>query len=731
MKKQLPNTAQTTRTRTISLTLGITALVALLALPAPAQVKNYQDIKYPKLPEFKIPKPEVFTLPNGLQVFLMEDHELPLIDLTARIRTGANYEPADKVGLARLTGTVQRTGGTPHMTGDQIDDYLAARAASIETGIGRDSGHASMDCLKQDFDDVFRVFVEILREPVFAQDKLDLAKVTENTMIARRNDEVGSITSREATRLVYGPDSPLARNTEYSAIKAVTRDDLVAWHKRFYQPNSVLLGVVGDFDSKEMKQKIEAALGDWPKGPEFVAPPVPYRREPAPGYYFIEKSDVNQANIAFGHLGIETKNPDYFAAQVMNEVLGGGFASRMFSNVRSHKGLAYGVSAYLGSDYYQPGQFRAGLQTKSANLTKAIAAVKAEISGIIENPPDDVEMKRAKDSILNSFVFNYDSKRKVLSQQLTYAFYGLPDDFLEQYRANVEKVTRDDVARVAKKYVHPEQLAILVVGKSADFDQPLTNMGKVTTVDITIPPPPDDTPKAEKSAANLEAGKQLWSKVVKALGGEALKKADVIQIGASVALQAGGQAMSVKQNSTLAFPDKERHVIVTPMGEQILVINGEEGFMKAGDRVVPLPAAAVQEMNRERVRSLEYLLRYNDDPGLQALAAGEESVDGTVCRILAISFKDAESRLWVAPDGKVMKQSYQGQHPFTRAPGTVENTYSDYRSEKTLLLPHQRARHVDGQEVMTITMDSFEVNPALTPELFRKPQIAAPAERTP
>lgn len=707
------------------------ALAALFALPVPAQVKDYHDIKYPKLPSFKIPRPTVFALPNGLQVFLMEDHELPLIEVSARIRTGSNYEPADKVGLARLMGTVQRTGGTPRMTGDQIDDYLAARAASVETDMGRDSGFASMDCLKQDFDDVFKVFVEILREPAFAQDKLDLAKVTENTMIARRNDRVGSITSREATRLVYGPDSPLARNTEYATIKAVTRDDLVAWHKRFYQPNNVLLGVVGDFDAKEMKQKLEASLGDWPKGPEFVAPPVPYRKEPAPGYYFIEKSDVNQVNIAFGHLGIETKNPDYFAVQVMNEVLGGGFASRMFSNVRSQKGLAYSVFASVGSGYYQPGQFRAGLQTKSANLTKAIEAVKAEISGIIENPPDAVEMKRAKDSILNSFVFNYDSKRKVLSQQLTYAFYGLPADFLEQYRANIEKVSRDDVARVAKKYVHPDQLAILVVGKAADFDQPLTSLGKVTTLDITIPPPPDDTPKAEKSAANLEAGKELWAKVVKALGGEALKQADALQIGADVTLHAGGQTMSMKQTSSLAFPDKERHVIGMPMGEQTLVISGDEGFVKTGDRVAPLPSAAVQEMKKERVRSVEYLLRYNDDPGLEALAAGEEDVDGTACRILAISFKDAKSRLWIAPDGKVLKQSYQGRHPFTHAPGTVEITYSDYRPEQAWLIPHQQVHRIDGQEVMKITVDSFEVNPSIDPEVFKKPQIAEPAEHEP
>jgi predicted Zn-dependent peptidase len=689
-----------------------TALAPGLAPEAPAQVRDHRDIKFPALPAFNIPKPTVFTLPNGLQVFLLEDHELPLIEVTARVRTGSHYEPAEKAGLASLVGEVLRTGGTSHRTGDQLDDFLAARAATIETGIGGDSGFANMNCLKQDFADVFKLFGEVLREPAFAQEKLELAKVAENTAIARRNDNVNGITAREITRLVYGPDSPLARNTEYATIKAVTRDDLVAWHKKYFQPNSMFLGVSGDFDAAKVRQEIEAVFGDWPKGPEFSAPPVAYRKEPAPGYYFIEKSDVNQANIAFGHLGIETRNPDYFAVQVMNEVLGGGFASRMFSNVRSKQGLAYNVYGSLGSDYYQPGLFRAGLQTKSSTTTKAIAAVKAEITGIIDNPPSDAELKRAKDAILNSFIFNYDSKAKVLSQQMTYAFYGLPADFLERYRANIEKVTVADVTRVARQYVHPGQLAILVVGKASDFDQPLSNLGKVIPIDITIPPPADTTPKVAKSAAALEAGKQIWAKVAKALGADALKRTESLRSGASVTL---------KQNTTIVFPDKVRQAITTPMGEQIVVINGAEGFMMMGEKSQPLPANLLQEQTKEQGRNLIYLLHYYDDPALEVLAAGEEKIEGTDCQILAVSFKGVESRLWVAPDGKALKQTYQGMNPLTRAPGMVENTLSDYRPEGTLVIPRQQARRIEGEELMTITIESLEVNPKVDMGLFKKP----------
>ena len=708
--------------KTFRVTLLVAAgLAALFSPHAFGQVKNYRDIQYPTLPKFEIPRPTVFTLKNGLRVFLMEDHELPLIEVTARIRTGSNYEPADKTGLAQLVGEVQRTGGTARQTGDQIDDFLAARAANIETSIGADAGMASMDCLKADFDDVFKVYGEILRSPAFAPEKLELAKVAENTGIARRNDSVGGIASRELARLVYGSNSPLARLTEYATIKAVTRDDLVAWHKKYYQPNHILLGMSGDFDAAEMRRKIEAAFGDWPAGPDLPAPAVAYQKEPAPGYYFIEKSDVNQANIVFGHLGIETRNPDFFAVQVMNEILGGGFASRMFSNVRSKKGLAYNVYGSLGADYQHPGLFRAGLQTKSSTTVQAIATVKAEILGILEQPPTAEELKRAKDGILNSFVFHYDSKAKVLAQQMTYAFFGFPADFLEQYRANIEKVTIADVSRVARQYVHPDQLAILVVGKAADFDQPLSSLGKVTAVDISIPPPADATPKAARSPAALAAGKETWTKLVKAMGGEAFQKTAALRSTASVTLKAGGQSIALKQATTIVFPNQLRQVITTPMGDQNLVVNGEEGFTAMGDKVQPMAAGMLEDQKKERARSLLYLLRYHDDPGLELLAAGEEKIDGTDCQILATSLRGVESRLWVAPDGKVLKQAYQGTNPLTRAPGLVESTLSDYRLEGGLLIPHQQARRIDGEEIMTITVESFEVNPKVPADWFAKP----------
>jgi len=481
--------------------IGFLAVAVIAALPAAAQAARPSDIKSPPLPPFTVPKPDTFVLKNGLKVFLLEDHELPLISVRVLVRTGSYWEPQDKIGLARITGSVMRTGGTASKTGDQVDEFLEARAAQVESGIGGDSGTAEMNCLKQDFDDVFKLFVAMLRSPAFAQDKLDLAKIQAAGQIARRNDNVGAITNREIGRLAYGADSPLASMEEPATIAAITRDDLVAWHKKYYTPNNMLIGVTGDFDKKTMQKAIESAFGSWSKGAEFAGAPVPYRKSPNPGVYFIEKPDVTQANIAMAHLGIEQTNPDYFAAQVMNEILGGGFSGRLMNQIRTKKGLAYGVGGGLGAAFNRPGLMRLTMSTKSASVYDAIAALKEEVRGIVSSPPTDEELRHAKESILNSFVFNFDSRAKILAQQLMYAYYGLPANYLDQYRANVEKVTKDDVVRVANKYVHVDDLTLLVVGRAADFPKPLDTLGKVTTLDISIPKGPGgDRPRGKRAS---------------------------------------------------------------------------------------------------------------------------------------------------------------------------------------------------------------------------------------
>ena len=219
-------------------------------------------------------------------------------------------------------------------------------------------------------------------------------------------------------------------------------------------------------------------------------------QDPKPGVYFIQKDDVNQSNIRMVHLGTTRDNPDYHALEVMNEVFGGGFSARLFSNIRSKKGLAYSVGGGVGSNFDHPGLFQLSMGTKSGTTAAAIEALYEEIDQLHKTPATADELIRAKESILNSFVFRFDSKQKVMSEKMLYEFYGYPPDFLERYRTAIEKVTAADVARVAKKYVHKDKVALLVVGKAADLDKPLSTFGAVQTVDITIPEAGADKKKA-------------------------------------------------------------------------------------------------------------------------------------------------------------------------------------------------------------------------------------------
>jgi len=476
--------------------LAAFVMLAVFAAPrAAAQATDWQQIPIAPLPAFHPQEPKRIELPNGMIVFLQEDHELPLIDGTMRIRGGSREEPATKTGMLDIYGEVWRTGGTKSQTGDQLDDYLEIRAAKVETGDSADSTTISWSCLKADFDDVFKVFAELLRQPEFRADKVDLAQKEMFDSISRRNDDVHKIAGRESAKLAYGKNNPYTREPEYASVAAVSRQDLIDWHQSHVQPNNIILGVVGDFDSAAMEAKLRGAFGSWTKGPAVKAPEI--RFEPAkPGYYLIAKPDVNQSNIRMVELGIRRDNPDYFATQVFNEAFGGGFSSRLFRNIRTARGLAYDVGGGVGSAFDHPGMVRISMGTKSASTVESIQAIYEQIDDLKKNPISVDEIKRAKDSILNSFVFNFDSPEKVLRERMAYEFYGYPADFLERYRAGIEKVQMADVERAAEKYLHKDQLAVLVVGNTSEFDKPLTELGPVTNVDITIPPPPGE--KGEK-----------------------------------------------------------------------------------------------------------------------------------------------------------------------------------------------------------------------------------------
>jgi zinc protease len=463
------------------------APAAKTAAKAPAQAQPWKKIAIPPLHDFKPQQPKRIELANGLVIFLQEDHELPFIDGSILIRGGSREEPAAKIGLVTMYSEAWRTSGTAAKSGDALDAELAVKAASIETGGGLANTSVEWSSFKQDFDSVFGEAVDLLLDPAFKAEKLAMAQREMATGISRRNDDPGGIAGRESTKLVYGAASPYARQAEYATVAAVTVDDLQAWHERSVVANGMIVSVEGDFDSAVMEAKLRKAFEPLPRGVA-ISPGKAEFAGPKPGVYFVDKEDIDQSTVQIVGLGTERSNPDYYALSVMNEIFSGGFGSRVFQYVRTKLGLAYEVGGSYGAAYDHPGEFRSEAATKSVSTVAATQAVLKVIGQLKTDPPTPEELKKAKDDVMNSFIFHYDTPEKTLNEQVVLAFYGYPPDFLEKYKDGIARVTAADVTRVANKYIDVSKLAIVVVGNKSEIKPPLTALGHVTELDITIPP---------------------------------------------------------------------------------------------------------------------------------------------------------------------------------------------------------------------------------------------------
>ena len=688
---------------------------------AAAQATNWQQVPVPPLPAFKPQQPKRIELKNGMVIFLQEDHELPLIDGTARIRGGSVNEPASKIGLVDIYSEVWRTGGTKSQTGDQLDDFLEVRAAKVETGGGPDSTTIGFSCLKADLDDVFKAFVDVLENPEFRADKIDIAQKEEGDGISRRNDDAGEIARRESVRLAYGADNPYARVPEYSTVAAVTRQDLIEWHGRYVHPNNMILGISGDFDSAGMEARLRKAFDAWPKGAAPAKNEVQYA--PAkPGYYLVPKDDVNQSNIHMVALGITRDNPDYYAINVFNEAFGGGFSSRLFNDIRTKRGLAYGVGGSIGSNFGHPGMLQITIGTKSGTTIEAIQAADGDIDDLAKHPITDDEIQHAKDAILNAFIFRLDSPDKILDERMTYEYYGYPPDWLDKYQAEIKKVTAADVSRVAAKYLHKDQLAVLVVGNTKDFDKPLSSLGAVKQIDITIPPPTAEKSESNdttKPATSNPEGKALAAKVATAMGG--LPKLQSIKaMHVSIAESDGGGPPS-PIDVTLAYPDRMHVDVQTQQGALTIVTTPDTAFMTmAGMGTRSMPPEQKSEMLAQLHHDLVYVAQHVDDPAFTFTAAGTEKIGDVDAAILDIGGAIPWVRWYIDPKtGYILREKYKAMGQTGQFDG--ETNLADWRTADGLTMPYKHQNKQNGSETSNAEFKKIEINPTVDPKLFEKP----------
>ncbi|HEY2934602.1 MAG TPA: pitrilysin family protein [Acidobacteriota bacterium] len=676
-----------------------------------------KQLKYPRLRDWKVPEPVRVELSNGMVVYMLEDHELPVINMSALVRTGGRWDPADKGGLASIAASVMRTGGTTSKTGDQLDDELERIAAAVETSADNTSGSTSMSVLKEDLDTGLRILADVLMNPAFREDKIELEKIQHRDAIARRNDDIQEITDREFQKLVYGPTSPYARNEEYRTIDNITREDLIAFHKRYYHPNNVIAGVWGDFTIDEMRAKLESYFGKWQRT-RLDVPPLPQvNYQPGGRVFFISKENVNQSNVAVGHLGGKQSDPDYFLLLTLNRVLG----ERFFVNIRDKQGLAYSVFANWNAGFDAPGYFFMGGQTKSESTVKFIKTLLAEIDKLSKEQVSDEELMRAKDSILNSFIFNFDTTGKVIGRLLRYEYFGYPKDFLLQYKQRVEKVTQADLLRVAKEHLRPEKFAFLVAGRDKDFDAPLGSLGlgEVAKVDIAIPEP-KAAPVAAATAESAAKGKALLQAARKATGGEALDAVKDIVLKADAKLITPQGEFAIKNETTIKYPNKILNKLALPFGEVLQVYDGQVAWAKTPQGTRELSSDDAVEFQNAIAADIVFLLTHLDAPGYQAQFLEQADVDGRRANVVLVKTPNEHAiKVYLDADtGMVLRESRLSKAG--GAPADAEENYSDYREVSGVRLPFKRTAKRNGQPFAEVTITEIKVNTGVTDQVFVK-----------
>ncbi|MGV8059363.1 MAG: M16 family metallopeptidase [Smithellaceae bacterium] len=451
----------------IFISIQATSVAAVVHLPAP------DNLRYPPL-HFNLPDAERIVLDNGIVLYIMEDHELPLVSINALIKTGTMYDPSGKEGVAELTAYLMKTGGTQKLTSSEIDNQFDFMAASPAITVSLDSAQIDFSLLNKDIDQGLDLLSQILITPAFEQNKFDLARGLKNEELRRLKDDPQRLAVREFNRLIYR-DNPRGRFSSGKSLKNIERADLIKFHRNFFQPQNIMFAVTGDINREEAVSKIKRYFGNWQSRGNFVNPPAPPRNSPA-GLFYIDK-DIPQSTIITGQLSPGKNNPDFYAFTVLDFIIGsGGFPSRIFSAIRNNEGLAYSAGSFYRakSDH---GVFAAYAFTKTESTCKTLSLMESVLNNVQADTITTQEIEWAKRSINNGFIFSFTSPEQIAWQQMKLEYDHLPADFLSSYRNKIENIQVDDLQKIAGRYLDKKNTNTLILGNSKKFGKILTGKG--------------------------------------------------------------------------------------------------------------------------------------------------------------------------------------------------------------------------------------------------------------
>jgi zinc protease len=426
--------------------------------------------------EFEVPRIEAVTLANGIRLYLHEDHELPLVDISVMTGSGGIADPPDQTGLTDLLAALLRTGGAGRLSPEAFDHELERMAADFTVAADTYTTQMALSLRRDDLRAGLEMLRDVLYRPKFDAGRLELARRQAIELVRRQDDDPGSLAARELMRALYG-EHPLGRSPSVAGLETIRREDLIARHRRDLAETPLWIGISGDFEGAEVTRLMTEIFADRTSGPGSKAPVPPLVSAEAPALWLAEK-EIPQSTILFGEVAIDKDNPDLPAVRVMNFILGGGgFNARLMREVRSNRGLAYSVYSYYDVGRRLPGPFVAGGETKNGAAAEVVALMRDIMNDLRENPVTAEELRLAQESLINSFVFAFSNSHQVLNQQMRLDYYDYAPDYLQTYRDKIAAVTVEDVQRAARAYLNPERQQLVLVGNPAEFAAPPESLG--------------------------------------------------------------------------------------------------------------------------------------------------------------------------------------------------------------------------------------------------------------
>ena len=685
----------------------------------------------PAPPAFRVPRPVERELKNGMRVLLVEDHRVPLVYYRFLVRVGSADEPAEKAGLASLTLSVLRQ-GTIERDAKTLAAAIDSVGGDVEVDPGCDFSTISGQFLAHDWSFGVDLLSELVQDAAFRPEEIERQRSQVLARIEQLGDQNDRIADEHASALVYGTH-PYARPVEgdEGSVTSIRRDDVVAFHQRYFRPNRSLLVVVGDFEIARVMGEVEQQFQDWEKAetPKRASPELPAFGENR--IRLLDKPGVTQAEIRIASTGAPRTSPDYFPLQIMNYILGGGgFSSRLMVDVRAKGGLTYDAHTSLDMGLDR-GAFFLATFTKNATVKDAIATSLATVGRLQAEGPTARELEDAKRFYVGSLPLRVQTARGLAVEWAGIDYYDLGKDYFDRYPERVRAVTAADVKRVAARYLRTDSLVIVAVGPSAQVKDQLGAFGDVEVLDYRSPTGAvpqshveDATPEGLFTPESVAKARTVVERALKAHGGLAKVRAvkDVQTQGSFTVLGPQG-SVDGQMAMMLKLPDKTR-IELAMLGQQgVQVLDGARGWISSGGQVKDMSEDQAHSMRVGLKVQVLTLLRRLSDPESKIGYEGEDRVGDEMVDVLRIMDPDT-GPLRVAfskTTGLLLRLDQEEASPLTGARVQMTRVYSDFRAVNGLQVPFKTARYAGGQRLWEDTLSTVAVNQGLLDSIFRRP----------